>query len=89
MATSKTPEYGPPLGSETKRPLSPDLLEITTLGAVALFAASGKPMMKKDLALISMTYGNIYVATVALGANPNQTVRAFAEADAGPCRIGR
>ena len=61
----------------------------TPMGAVAKFAASGKPMMKKDLGMISMTYGNIYVATVAMGANPNQVVKAFAEAEAydGPSII--
>jgi pyruvate-ferredoxin/flavodoxin oxidoreductase len=61
----------------------------TPMGAVAKFAASGKPGMKKDLGMISMTYGNIYVATVALGANPSQCVKAFAEAEAydGPAII--
>ncbi len=61
----------------------------TPMGAVARFAASGKPMNKKDLAMISMTYGHIYVATVAYGADPNQTVKAFAEAEAydGPALI--
>jgi pyruvate-ferredoxin/flavodoxin oxidoreductase len=61
----------------------------TPLGAVAKFAASGKPQMKKDLGMISMTYGNIYVATVALGANPAQCVKAFNEAEAydGPSII--
>jgi len=61
----------------------------TPMGAVAKFAASGKPLMKKDLGMISMTYGNIYVAQVSLGANPNQTVKAFAEAEAydGPSLI--
>ena len=53
----------------------------TPMGAVAKFAAGGKPSMKKDLAMISMTYGNIYVAQVAMGANPNQTVKAFVEAE--------
>ena len=53
----------------------------TPMGAVAKFAAGGKPVMKKDLAMISMTYGNIYVATVALGANPGQCVKAFMEAE--------
>ena len=53
----------------------------TPMGAVAKFAAGGKMMMKKDLAMISMTYGNIYVATVALGANPGQCVKAFMEAE--------
>ena len=61
----------------------------TPMGAVAKFAASGKPSMKKDLAMISMTYGNIYVATVALGANPAQCVKAFMEAEQydGPALI--
>ncbi len=61
----------------------------TPLGAVAKFAAGGKPAMKKDLGMISMTYGNIYVASVAMGANPAQCVRAFVEAEAydGPAII--
>ncbi len=61
----------------------------TPMGAVAKFATAGKPMMKKDLGMICMTYGNIYVAAVAMGANPTQVVRAFAEADAydGPAII--
>jgi pyruvate-ferredoxin/flavodoxin oxidoreductase len=54
----------------------------TPRGAVAKFAAGGKPMGKKDLGLIAMTYGNIYVATCAMGANDQQTVRAFMEAEA-------
>jgi pyruvate-ferredoxin/flavodoxin oxidoreductase len=61
----------------------------TPMGAVARFAMAGKPQMKKDLGMICMSYGNIYVAAVAMGANPNQTVKAFAEADAynGPSII--
>jgi len=61
----------------------------TPMGAVARFAMAGKPLMKKDLGMICMSYGNIYVATVAMGANPNQVVKAFAEADAynGPSII--
>jgi len=61
----------------------------TPMGAVARFAMAGKPLMKKDLGMICMSYGNIYVATIAMGANPAQTVRAFAEADAynGPSII--
>lgn len=61
----------------------------TARGAVAKFAASGKPAGKKDLGRIAMTYGNIYVATVAMGANDAQTVRAFMEAEAyeGPSLI--
>ncbi|OQY19440.1 MAG: pyruvate:ferredoxin (flavodoxin) oxidoreductase [Desulfobacteraceae bacterium 4572_35.1] len=60
----------------------------TPLGAVALFAAGGKRMGKKDLGMISMTYGNIYVAKVSL-ANPAQCVKAFLEAEAydGPSII--
>ena len=56
----------------------------TPMGAVAKFAASGRPAMKKDLGMISMTYGNIYVAQVSLGANPSQTVKAFMEAESYP-----
>ena len=61
----------------------------TPLGAVAKFAANGKRIGKKDLGMISMTYGNIYVAQIAMGANPEQTVKAFAEAEAydGPSLI--
>jgi pyruvate-ferredoxin/flavodoxin oxidoreductase len=61
----------------------------TPIGAVAKFAAAGKAMPKKDLGMISMTYGNIYVASIAMGANTNQTVRAFVEAEAydGPSLI--
>jgi pyruvate-ferredoxin/flavodoxin oxidoreductase len=61
----------------------------TPMGAVALFAAGGKPMAKKDLAAISMTYGNIYVAQVAMGYSDSQTVRAFVEAESfdGPSLI--
>ncbi len=56
----------------------------TPRGAVAKFAAAGKPSPKKDLGLLAMTYGNIYVAKVAIGANTNQTVKAFVEAEAYP-----
>ena len=61
----------------------------TPMGAVAKFAASGKPANKKDLGMISMTYGNIYVAQVSMGANPNQVIKAFTEAEAydGPSII--
>jgi pyruvate-ferredoxin/flavodoxin oxidoreductase len=54
----------------------------TPLGAVAKFAAGGKPRPKKDLGMIAMTYGNVYVARVALGANMVQCVKAFVEAEA-------
>ncbi|MHB2150064.1 pyruvate:ferredoxin (flavodoxin) oxidoreductase [Calditrichota bacterium LG25] len=53
----------------------------TPLGAVAKFAASGKPNAKKDLALKALTYGNVYVARVAMGANDTQTLKAFLEAE--------
>ncbi len=56
----------------------------TPRAAVAKFAAGGKPTPKKDLGLLAMTYGNIYVAKVALGASPAQAVKAFAEAEAYP-----
>jgi len=58
-------------------------------GAVAKFSASGKPTKKKDLAAILMTYGNIYVAKVSMGANQNQTLKAIREAESysGPSII--
>jgi pyruvate-ferredoxin/flavodoxin oxidoreductase len=56
----------------------------TPLGAIARFAEAGKPMGKKDLGLMAITYGNAYVARIALGANMTQAVRAFNEADAYP-----
>ncbi|MFH1371235.1 MAG: pyruvate:ferredoxin (flavodoxin) oxidoreductase [Planctomycetota bacterium] len=56
----------------------------TPRGAVAKFAAGGKPSPKKDLGLLAIVYGNIYVAKVAMGANTNQTVRAFVEAESYP-----
>jgi pyruvate-ferredoxin/flavodoxin oxidoreductase len=51
---------------------------------VAKFAARGKATGKKDLGMMAMAYGNVYVAQVALGANDMQTVRALAEAEAWP-----
>lgn len=61
----------------------------TPIGAVAKFAAKGKAAPKKDLGLIAMAYGNIYVARVAMGADDVQTLRAFMEAEAydGPSLI--
>jgi pyruvate-ferredoxin/flavodoxin oxidoreductase len=53
-------------------------------GMVAKFAYSGKKTKKKDLALMAMTYGYVYVASVAMGAKMNQTVKAFNEAEAYP-----
>ncbi|MBC5797590.1 pyruvate:ferredoxin (flavodoxin) oxidoreductase [Sphaerospermopsis sp. LEGE 00249] len=61
----------------------------TPKGAVAKFAAGGKPAAKKDLGLIAMTYGNVYVASVAMGARDEHTLKAFLEAEAydGPSII--
>jgi pyruvate-ferredoxin/flavodoxin oxidoreductase len=61
----------------------------TPLGAVAKFAAGGKPTPKKDLGMGAMRYGNVYVAQVAMGANDTHTVKAFVEAEAhqGPSLI--
>jgi len=56
----------------------------TPLGAVAKFAAGGKPSGKKDLGMMAMSYKNVYVASVAMGSNDTQTVRAFMEAEAYP-----
>jgi pyruvate-ferredoxin/flavodoxin oxidoreductase len=54
----------------------------TPRGAVAKFAAGGKPSPKKDLGLMAMTYGNVYVASVAMGARDEHTLKAFLEAEA-------
>ncbi|NMC17521.1 MAG: pyruvate:ferredoxin (flavodoxin) oxidoreductase [Chloroflexi bacterium] len=61
----------------------------TPLAAVAKFSAKGKGLGKKDLGLMAMSYGYVYVANVAMGANDNQTLKAFLEADAydGPALI--
>ena len=61
----------------------------TPIGAVAKFAASGKAVKKKDLAQIAMAYGYVYVAQIAMGANPEQTLKAIREAEAydGPSLI--
>ncbi|HOL36216.1 MAG TPA: pyruvate:ferredoxin (flavodoxin) oxidoreductase [Rubrivivax sp.] len=56
----------------------------TQRGAVAKFAAAGKSVGKKDLGMIAMAYGNVYVAQVAMGANPVHTVRTFREAASWP-----
>jgi pyruvate-ferredoxin/flavodoxin oxidoreductase len=54
----------------------------TPRGAVAKFAAAGKPIRRKDLALMAMSYGSVYVANVAMGAGDMHTVKAFLEAEA-------
>jgi pyruvate-ferredoxin/flavodoxin oxidoreductase len=61
----------------------------TPRAAVAKFAAKGKDLPKKDLGMIAMAYGYVYVARIAMGANDQQTLRAFIEADAydGPSLI--
>jgi len=61
----------------------------SNIGQVAQFAAAGKQIAKKSLAEIAMTYGYVYVAQIAMGANPNQTLKAIAEAEAynGPSLI--
>jgi pyruvate-ferredoxin/flavodoxin oxidoreductase len=61
----------------------------TPLGATAKFAAAGKTVPKKDLALQAIAYGNVYVARVAMGADPQQTLQAMREAEAyeGPSLV--
>jgi pyruvate-ferredoxin/flavodoxin oxidoreductase len=61
----------------------------TPFGAVAKFAAAGKDIGKKDLGLIAMSYGYVYVAQIAMGSNMNQTLKAFREAESfdGPSII--
>jgi pyruvate-ferredoxin/flavodoxin oxidoreductase len=61
----------------------------TSLGAVAKFAMGGKTTPKKDLGMMAMNYGNVYVAQVAMGANDGQTLKAFLEAESydGPSLI--
>jgi pyruvate-ferredoxin/flavodoxin oxidoreductase len=54
----------------------------TPRGAIAKFASGGKATAKKDLGQIAMSYGNVYVGQIAMGANPNQTVKTLAEAEA-------
>ena len=56
----------------------------TPTGAVAKFAAAGKRTRKKDLGLIAMSYGYVYVASVSMGANHNQLIKAVSEAESYP-----
>jgi pyruvate-ferredoxin/flavodoxin oxidoreductase len=56
----------------------------TPIGAVAQFASAGKRSRKKDLGAIFMTYGSVYIAQVAMGADPNQLVKALKEAESFP-----
>ncbi len=77
------------LDSEVYSNTGGQMSKATPLAAQAQFAAGGKRTPKKSLGMIMATYGNIYVAQVAFGANPVQTVRAFAEAESynGPSII--
>lgn len=61
----------------------------TQTGAIAKFAAAGKKIKKKDLGLMAMSYGYVYVAQIAMGANMNHTIKTIAEAEAykGPSLI--
>jgi len=61
----------------------------TPLGAIAKFAAAGKRVARKDMALQAIAHGNVYVAQIAMGSNPQQTLQAFREAEAyeGPALI--
>ena len=61
----------------------------TPTGAVAKFAAGGKPTRKKDMGRMAMTYGYVYVASVAMGANKNQLMKALVEAESyrGPSLV--
>jgi pyruvate-ferredoxin/flavodoxin oxidoreductase len=56
----------------------------TPVGAIAKFAAAGKESTKKDLGAMAMSYGYVYVAKIAMGANINQTIKAFHEAESYP-----
>jgi pyruvate-ferredoxin/flavodoxin oxidoreductase len=69
------------LDSEVYSNTGGQMSKATPRGSVAQFAAAGKPLPKKDLGLMMMSYGNVYVAQVAMGANHSQTVRAMVEAE--------
>jgi pyruvate-ferredoxin/flavodoxin oxidoreductase len=77
------------LDSEVYSNTGGQMSKSTPRGAVAKFAFGGKPAAKKDLAMMAITYGNVYVARVAMGANNAQTIKAFLEAEAyhGPSLI--
>jgi pyruvate-ferredoxin/flavodoxin oxidoreductase len=72
------------LDTETYSNTGGQTSKATPLGAVAKFSAAGKPTNKKDIAMMAMAYGNVYVAQVAFGAKDVQTLRAFLEAEAYP-----
>ena len=69
------------LDTETYSNTGGQMSKATPMGAMAKFAAAGKQTPKKDLAMMMMAYGYVYVARVAIGANENQTIKAFLEAE--------
>jgi len=77
------------LDSETYSNTGGQMSKATPLGAIAKFAAGGKRTFKKDLAMMAISYGDVYVARVAMGANDAQVIKAFQEAEAfdGPSLI--
>jgi pyruvate-ferredoxin/flavodoxin oxidoreductase len=77
------------LDTETYSNTGGQMSKATPLGAIAKFAFAGKRTPKKDLAMMAMTYGNVYVARIAMGANERQTIKSFLEAEAyqGPSMI--
>jgi pyruvate-ferredoxin/flavodoxin oxidoreductase len=77
------------LDSETYSNTGGQMSKATPLGAIAKFAAGGKRTYKKDLAMMAISYGDVYVARVAMGANDVQVIKAFQEAEAfnGPSLI--
>ncbi len=77
------------LDSEVYSNTGGQMSKSTPRAAVAKFAAAGKPMSKKDLGMHAINYGSVYVATVAMGANDAQTIRAYMDAESynGPSLI--
>ncbi len=77
------------LDTETYSNTGGQMSKATPRGAVAKFAAGGKPNSKKDLAMEAVSYGSVYVARVAMGGSDTQTIKAFQEAEAydGPALI--
>jgi len=77
------------LDSETYSNTGGQMSKATPLGAVAKFAAAGKRTYRKDLAMMAISYGNVYVARVAMGANDAHLIKAYREAEAfdGPSLI--
>ncbi len=77
------------LDTETYSNTGGQMSKATPMGAIAKFAAGGKPTYKKDLAMMAMVYGSAYVARVAIGSNESQTIKAFLEAESynGPSLI--